>query len=71
MFKNDESSKKINQIYFSKHSHIVYIAWENPKNPKRTYNVTIIDYSRPTTNPRNTGINIDNHKVLAVGRSNH
>ena len=70
MSKNDESSKKINQIYFSKQSHIVYIAWD----PKMTYNVTIIDHSRSTTNPRNSTINIDNHNkvfVFAVNSSNH
>ena len=43
MSKNDYLSKMINEIYYSKQSQIVYIAWDNPK---MNYNVTIIDYSR-------------------------
>ncbi len=69
MSKNDELSKKINEIYHSKPSHIVYIAWD----PKVAYNVTIIDYPRFITNPKNTVRAIENNnKVFVVANSaNH
>jgi hypothetical protein len=64
--KNDELSKKINEIYHSKSSHVVYIAWD----PKVNYNVTIIDYSRSITNPKNMASVIDNHnRVFVVANS--
>ena len=58
MSKNDDSAKRINQIYHSKQSHIVYVAWENP-NSRNGYNVSIIDYSQPTANPKNMAMFTD------------
>ena len=68
MSKSDEISKKINDIYHSKPSHVVYIAFD----PKVNYNVTIIDYSLPITNSKNIANSIDNHNKGSVAKSvNH
>ena len=66
MSKNDYLSKRINEIYYSKQSQIVYIALDNHN---KNYNVTIIDYSRSTTNPKNLTTSIDNHNKVFVTRS--
>ena len=66
MSKNDELSKKINEIYHSKPSYTVYIAWD----PKVAYNVTIIDYPPFITNPKNTVRAIENNNKVIVAAAN-
>jgi hypothetical protein len=66
MSKNDELSKKINEIYHSKPSYTVYIA----RDPKVAYNVTIIDYPPFITNPKSAVRAIENNNKVIVAAAN-